>query len=70
MKNGGYVDKTKKIKIAILSLAIVVELVAIISIARAYYTDSSSAAGLGGLVIGMILLVIGIAQKPENDKKS
>jgi hypothetical protein len=61
-------NKAKKSKMVLLVSAIVIELAAVIMIAKAYFTDSSPTTGLTFLAIGLVFLVIGIATKSENGK--
>jgi multisubunit Na+/H+ antiporter MnhB subunit len=62
------VNKAKKFKMTLLVLAVVVELVAVFVIAKAYATESSPTIGLTGLVIGLVLLVIAMTRKSESGK--
>ena len=55
-------DKTK---MALLATATIIEIVAIILLGKSIWSDSSPTAGILLLVLGMTLLVIGIAKKPQ-----
>ena len=68
MNNGGTMNTSKKTKLMLLVLAVVVELVAVYMIARAYAAESSPTIGLTGLVIGLVLLVIAMTRKSESGK--
>lgn len=67
-KNGANTNKPKKAKMVLLVSAIVIELGAVIMIAKAYFTDSSPATGLAFLAMGLVFLVIGMTRKSEDDK--
>ena len=60
--------KAKKAKMVLLVSAIVMELAAVIMIAKAMATDSSPTQGLIFLAIGLVFLVIGMTRKSENGK--
>ncbi len=60
--------KANKTKMVILVSAIVIEVAAMIMIAKAIATDSSPTQGLMFLAIGLIFLVIGMTRKSENGK--
>ncbi len=55
-------------KMVLLVSAIVMEIAAVIMIAKSIATDSSPTTGLMFLVIGLFFLVIGITRKSENGK--
>lgn len=58
----------KKAKMVLLVSAIVIELAAVVMIAKAMATDSSPTQGLLFLSCGLILLVIGMTRKSKNGK--
>ena len=60
--------KANKAKKVLLVSASVIELAAVIMIAKAYATHSSPTTGLTFLTIGLVFLVIGITRKSENGK--
>lgn len=61
-------QKAKKNKMLLLVTAIVIEIAAVIMIAKAIATDSSPTQGLMFLAIGLVFLVIGMTKKSENGK--
>ena len=61
-------NKEKRGKMVLLVSAIVIELAAVIMIAKAIATDSSPTTGLTFLAIGLFFLVIGMTRKSENGK--
>ena len=58
----------KKDKLLLLASAIVIEIAAIIMIAKAISTDSSPAIGITFLAIGIFFLILGITKKGEPGK--
>jgi len=58
----------KKAKMVLLVSAIVIELAAVLIIAKAIATDSSPTQGLIFLGFGLVLLVIGMTRKSKNGK--
>lgn len=61
-------NKAKKTKMVLLASALVIELAAVIMIAKALATDSSPTTGLTFMAIGLFFLVIGMSKKSENGK--
>lgn len=64
-----------KPKMILLGSAIIMEIAAVILIAKALSTDSSPTVGLMFLIIGLVFLVIGVTRKqrdvkPENGPKN
>lgn len=57
-----------KPKMILLASAIIIEIAAIILIAKAISADSSPAQGLMFLAVGLVFLVIGIRRKPKDIK--
>ena len=57
-----------KAKMALLSSAIIMEIAAVILIAKSISTDTSSVPGLILLIVGIVLLVIGTTRKPKDVK--
>ena len=53
-------------KMALLSSAIIMEIAAVILIAKSISTETSSAPGLILLIVGIVLLVIGTTRKPKD----
>ena len=62
-------NKEKRGKMVLLVSAIVMELAAIIIIAKSIATDSSPMQGLTFLAIGLVFLVIAISKKAGDTKK-
>lgn len=60
--NGGLV---KKDKLLILAWAIAIEIAGIIIMARAFASDSSPAAGIIFLGVGILFIIIGITKKGD-----
>ena len=66
IKNNG--GRVKKDKLLLLASATVIEIAGIIIIAKATASDSSPAAGIVFLAIGLVFLIIGITKKGESSK--
>jgi len=62
-------NKAKRTKMVHLVSAIVIELAAVIIIAKSIATDSSPTQGIILLGFGLVFLVIGITRKTEDTKK-
>ena len=59
-------NKAKKARMVLLVSAIVIELAAVLIIAKAIATDSSPTQGLIFLGFGLVMLVIGMTRKSKN----
>jgi hypothetical protein len=67
-ENGGCMKKAKKTRMVLLAFAIIIELAAVIMIAKAIATDSSPIQGLIFLAIGLFFLIIVVTRKSEDGK--
>ena len=62
-------NKAKRAKMVLLVSAIVIELAAVIIIAKSIATDSSPTQGIILLGFGLVFLVIAISRKADDTKK-